>query len=353
MRTIDRRSNWRRTNGRRPRALARWLLTLVVGLGASGLGETLWAERALRVGAPITSAPVKVDIQGTYRALLIGIDEYKHVPKLEAAVKDVNAVAEVLKGRYGFQDDNIKRLLNEKATEKNILKALEDIKKGVYKEDSVFIYYAGHGMQDSDGVWWVPVEGKQDDQSTQIKDTLIKDYIKGSAAQHIYLVVDSCFSGKVFEKARNVPGSDDISYIADHYSRKSRWALTSGGNEPVADKGKNGHSPFAYYFLEELRKNTKKYLVPDHFEGTVARLVTARNGQEPLSGPLSNSDHDNGRFVFRLTDVTGSQTQGTNSTSGSVSSVNNSAQGGPKKKPEDQWKTMLELLDTLLEEKTS
>ena len=50
MRTIDRRNNRRRTSGRGPRALARWLLALVVGLGGSGLGGDLQAEE--RDGVP-------------------------------------------------------------------------------------------------------------------------------------------------------------------------------------------------------------------------------------------------------------------------------------------------------------
>ena len=44
----------------------------------------------------------KIDF-GNYHALVIGIDEYKYLPKLQMAVNDAKAVARVLKDSYGFK----------------------------------------------------------------------------------------------------------------------------------------------------------------------------------------------------------------------------------------------------------
>jgi len=41
---------------------------------------------------------------GTYHALVIGIDNYKHLPKLKTAVNDARAVGNLLKTRYGFKE---------------------------------------------------------------------------------------------------------------------------------------------------------------------------------------------------------------------------------------------------------
>jgi len=42
---------------------------------------------------------------GAYYALVIGIKNYQTLPKLETPVNDANAVAEALRGRYGFEVD--------------------------------------------------------------------------------------------------------------------------------------------------------------------------------------------------------------------------------------------------------
>jgi len=56
--------------------------------------------------APIVM-PASVPISGEYWALIIGIDDYQHAPNLESAVKDATAVRDVLKDRYGFQQNQI------------------------------------------------------------------------------------------------------------------------------------------------------------------------------------------------------------------------------------------------------
>lgn len=374
MRTIDRRSNWRRTNGRRPRALARWLLTLVVGLGASGLGETLWAQYKDIVGEtkPVTtptpaatSGPVDVKIEGTYRALLIGIDKYKdeRIQDLESAVKDVNAVKEMLQKRYGFDSAHVISLLNEKATQQGIEDAFTKITNLAEEKDSVFIYYAGHGDYKEIGGTgagsWVPSDATNGRDTTYYSNDSIKRHMKIMKAKHVYLVADTCFAGSILGDDLPTRGRT----IQNLYKKSSRQVLTSGDKERVADGTKSDNSVFAESFLDVLNDNTETYLMAETIYNKVKILVSNNQDQVPQSGRVKilvnpgykneNGKDRGGQFVFRLTDVTGSQTQGTNSTSGSVSSVNNSAQGGPKKKPEDQWKTMLELLDTLLEEKTS
>ena len=117
--------------------------------------------------------------------------------------------------------------------------------------DSVFIYYAGHGQYDTSGRlgWWVPTEANPKNPGTFITNVTILDYVKGMQAKHVYLVADSCFSGTLFGTRALPPITDR--WFAKLYKEPSRWALTSGANEPVADQGKDGHSPFAYFFSQD------------------------------------------------------------------------------------------------------
>lgn len=47
-----------------------------------------------------TSVPVGF---GRYHALVIGNNAYKHLPRLVTAVNDAEAVADILRTRYGFE----------------------------------------------------------------------------------------------------------------------------------------------------------------------------------------------------------------------------------------------------------
>ena len=53
-------------------------------------------------------------------ALIVGINNYLNAPPLGYAVSDAEAVAEILKTDFDFQNDNIKLLLDEKATRNEI-----------------------------------------------------------------------------------------------------------------------------------------------------------------------------------------------------------------------------------------
>ena len=88
--------------------------------------------KTVAVEAPASS------IGGQYHALLIGNNDYRHLPKLQSARNDVNAVAATLKQRYGFNT----RVL-EDATREQILEALYDIRGRLKKDDRLLIYYAG------------------------------------------------------------------------------------------------------------------------------------------------------------------------------------------------------------------
>jgi len=248
-----------------------------------------------------------VPITGQYWALIIGIDQYQHqsVPKLETAVRDATAIRDVLRDRYGFQKDRIIELYDTQATRSHIEHALYKIGREAGKQDSVLIYYAGHGQYEDEGKlgWWVPVEAQANNPGTFITNASIRDYINGMKAKHVYLVADSCFSGTLFG-SRALPPINDR-WFSQLYKKPSRWGLTSGSTEPVADKGKDGHSVFAYHLLALLQDNTEPYLVPSQIHLKLAPLVANNSDQTPRSEPLKGTGDEGGQFVLRLASASG------------------------------------------------
>lgn len=242
---------------------------------------------------------------GNFWALLIGIDDYDHWPKLSTAVKDTLAVQEVLEGRYRFSPRRIKRLANKEATRQGIIDAFEWLINEVDKNDNLLIYYAGHGEMDKVTGYWVPSEARTDKKGAYVSNSTIRDYIGVIEARHIYLVADSCFSGSLFSGVtRSKPQEITGRYYQEVYHRISRQGLTSGGMEPVRDEGYEGHSIFSYYFLKALRENKDPYLTATSLFDRIAVPVANNSRQTPVSRAIKDVRDEGGEFLFALASET-------------------------------------------------
>ena len=236
---------------------------------------------------------------GEYKALVIGINDYKdpNVPDLETAVNDANAVARVLKDKYGFK---VEFLLDEKATREAIYKQLRTLAVSTKPDDSVLIYYAGHGDLDrayNDG-WWIPSDATGGNPVTYLSNVQVQIAIRSMKARHVLLISDSCYSGMLFGKARGLPHVIDDKYYLSLYNEKSRWGMTSGNKEPVSDAGSEGHSVFAYQLLKELKQNNKPFISIQEIYTRIAPIISNNSEQTPLCRPIQNTGDQGGEFVF-------------------------------------------------------
>ena len=262
------------------------------------------AQASRGISARLIS-PTGQKVTGNQWLFVIGIDSYLHWPRLKTAVNDAQAIKNVLLKRYHFDPDYLVELYNEDATEKNIIGNLRDLAKRVKKDDSLLIYYAGHGHLDSitkEGAW-VPVESGMDEASAWISNHDIKNYLKVDAikAKHILLISDSCFAGDFFRGKRGkIPEVTD-KIIKKAYSLSSRQAITSGGVEPVSDAGFGGNSVFSHFLLEALKENEKPFLIASDFFPRIKAGVIENAEQLPQFGSLKDTGgSQGGEFVLFL-----------------------------------------------------
>ena len=142
------------------------------------------------------------------RALLVGIDAYQSVSPLNGPVNDANDMAAFLVEQAGFQQSDLRLLLNAEATRDNILAAIEAwLIEGTKPGDDVLLYFSGHGFQqpDLDGdeadnldETLVPVDARVDEGRMvrgMITDDDIARLLDRLADRRTYVVVDACHSG--------------------------------------------------------------------------------------------------------------------------------------------------------------
>ena len=273
------------------------------GTKEGGQAEALLAEvRGLKKQVEVTNRGLTgksvIDIKGiefgNYHALVIGIDEYKHLPKLETAVRDAKAVAQVLEKDYGFK---VRLLVNPDRL--GIIDAFDEYRESLGGKDNLLIYYAGHGWldEDTDRGYWLPVDAKPKRRSRWVSNATITDTLKGLSAKHVLVLADSCYSGTLTRAADVGTRKRKGDYWKKMASKWARVAITSGGLEPVADKGGGDHSPFAKAFIDVLQENAS---IMDGVQlfGKMRRPVMVAAEQTPQYSDVRNAGHDGGDFLF-------------------------------------------------------
>jgi hypothetical protein len=239
---------------------------------------------------------------GRQIAVLIAVDKYKEWLPLRFPVRDAKKVKSVLQERY-YITDTIE-LYDQNATKSKILRQFDTLAQELKPEDSVFIYYAGHGHLDdvTDMGFWIPQDAGTDvyEQDNWLPNAQMRALIGRMKARHVMLISDSCFSGDILNASRGTTPAITNDYFRNAYARRSRQVLTSGASEAVPDE-----SAFSRALIRTLEENDKPYLDPYMLFGEIrlSQVTTT-----PLFGTLSGTDHqEGGSFILFLKDGAGTQ----------------------------------------------
>jgi hypothetical protein len=246
---------------------------------------------------------------GDFYALVIGNNRYPHFLDLQSPIQDAKEVKTVLTRQYDFR---VELLLN--ATKRQILQALDDLRRELKGQDNLLIYYAGHGYldEDNDHAYWVPVDAVDDDDNTWLLSDEVTKIVKNMQAKRVLIVSDACYSG-AWARARtrrlfaNLYRGKKLDFWLFRMSLKqTRLILTSGGFEqPVldCDPEKPGceHSVFARHFIKVLKENDKILIGRQLYQRLDLHVPYDSLGytnQEPLYVPLPRTGHEGGEFFF-------------------------------------------------------
>jgi hypothetical protein len=232
---------------------------------------------------------------GEQYLVLIAINRYQQWTPLKGPVKDAEEIRKILELRYYI--DEVLKLYDEDATKERIIELFKELQKKLKQEDSVLIFYAGHGHLDeaSNLGNWIPVDGGLDEnkQENWISNAHIRGLIGKMKSKHILLISDSCFSGDLLDASREKPPTINNEYFKKAYKRRSRQVLTSGASERLPDS-----SNFARQLKLALRENKKPFLDPFMLYSEIRLAITETL---PMFGFLRGADHQKGAsFLFFL-----------------------------------------------------
>jgi len=243
---------------------------------------------------------------GNVYAAVIGIDQYSNgtIPSLRYAVEDANSFYNYLKNNLGIPEKNIHFLKNRQATTKNIKWLMGDeLKSKATKEDTVYIYFAGHGgiepdtnSLDGDGFekYLFPYDAHPYKlYSTALPMREIKDIFGRIQADRVIFIADTCYSGgsggRTFTRRGGTRARISDAFLQRLAEGKGRVILAaSRANEVSHESEKLGHGVFTYFLLDGLKgkadldKDT--YITIDEITSYVMKKVPAatKRNQTPV-----------------------------------------------------------------------
>ncbi len=257
-------------------------------------------------------APIKDDDPSTSslgysarHALIIGIDQYADpgFPDLGHAAADAKGIAKLLVDHLYFDEDRVRLILNQDATQQNIHRELEDWACNpdtIGKNDLLVVFFAGHGVTRDLGSrgkrgYLVPVDGRKRDGSeawsSLVAMPFFEEVSEACPAKHVLFILDCCFGGLAVTRAPPP--------VAAGLSNRARQAITAGNAEQaVLDGGGGGHSVFTAAVLDALKGQADldgdKVITFGELFNHVGRIVETKTSQRQTPLQATFPDHEGG-----------------------------------------------------------
>jgi hypothetical protein len=253
------------------------------------------AARAEAPGTPARARPVALPQIERKFAVLFGVNDYadKKIPRLENAIPDVDAVAKLFAERLGYE---VRVLRNPGKAD--IIRSLNQLATEVGPSDSVVVYYAGHGYSlDKNGAgYWLPTDAGVNSPTGWVSNNDVAKLLAGLRSKQMAVISDSCYSGAFARDGTGLVGRNVSA--EDVLTKRSVVVLSSGGDEPVSDEGKDGHSIFAWNLMRAIRGVDNWRPGTTIFE-QVAVEVRKEFPQSPKYGSVTSAGHQpGGDYLF-------------------------------------------------------
>ncbi len=218
-------------------------------------------------------------------AIIIGIQNYKRVPKADFANNDAKYFYEYAIRGLGIKPENIKLLLDEEADDINIIKTFENwlpLQVNKNKTD-VYVFYSGHGLPSYDGksLYFLPYDvDKELLTRTAIKQEEVVSALVASKPKSVTMFIDACYSGQtrggevLIASAKPLALKTDINFFPSSFT-----VITASSNEQISSSSPElKHGIFSFYLMKGMEGDA---------DGDKDGKITAGEMQEYLSDKVS------------------------------------------------------------------
>lgn len=205
-------------------------------------------------------------------ALVIGIADYQNIQKLpKTVIKDAQDICDLLLSptNCGYQNEHVRLILQNNATAQSIRESLHWLAEKTDNENTVIIFFSGHGGRLINGTlstnYLLPFDCDSNNiPGTAISGIELTNLFKNIKANRILVLFDCCYSGGTGElKSLGTAKSEFKSGLDENYYDQlaigyGRVIMASSRSDELSLVLPNmGNSLFTHYFLEALNGNAR------------------------------------------------------------------------------------------------
>lgn len=192
-------------------------------------------------------------------AIIIGIQNYKRVPKAEFANSDAKEFYEYAIRGLGIKPENIKLLIDEEADDIEIVKAFENwlpLQVNKNKTD-VYVFYSGHGLPSPDGqsLYFLPYGvDKQYLARTAVGQKEVVALLTASKPKSVTMFIDACYSGQTRGGETLIASAKPIALKADTNAFPPNFTvITASSNDQISSSSPElKHGIFSFYLMKGM-----------------------------------------------------------------------------------------------------
>jgi hypothetical protein len=213
-------------------------------------------------------------------AVIIGISQYQHsgqsgLTNLIFADDDAKGFARVLRN-LGWSESHIRLLVNEEATQRNIMIALESWLTKAGPSDQIVLFWAGHGFpdpEDPEKVYFACYDTDISIPATGYRMDRVRAALEERRARHVVLLADTCHAGKLITR-----GDRGISIVPqiDKMHREKKvpkgWIFMVGAetDRQAIEHSSWSNGAFTHCLLNALSGEADGYLSSGAKDGIVS-----------------------------------------------------------------------------------
>ncbi len=240
-------------------------------------------------------------IANSRQALIFGIDQYAHLPDLENAGRDAQAISDQLTA-LGFEV-----ILRLNPNQRQVYRSLRDFENRLSEGGTGVVFFAGHGIQSDGRNYLIPADAQveiEDDLEAEAIDAgrILESMARAGNPLNI-LILDACRDNPLPKRTRSASRGLTITSIPS--GAKGTAILYAAGEGQVAQDGPSGgHGVFTEALLEALSTPNQK--LEEVIKQVTKSVLQRTNGrQRPWSlSSIQGDFYFNFKIVIDTQDIT-------------------------------------------------
>ncbi|CAM8643673.1 MORN motif [Oxalobacteraceae bacterium] len=237
-------------------------LLVAIDINGNSVTKTVSVSRPLAESKPLVAAlnpaQVKKQPERDAVAIIIGIADYKNLPRADFANDDARVFYDYAIRALGVKPEYIRLLVDGDADQAEIYRAFKTwLPSRVRSSTDVYVYYSGHGLPTADGqgLYVLPQRADRDFMDkTAITQAEINAALQAAKPKSVTIFLDACYSGQartgetLLASARPVTLKSETAAFPDGFT----VITASRGDQISSSSPELKHGIFSYYLMRGM-----------------------------------------------------------------------------------------------------